>query len=162
MDSAENVGRNWDCDLRGSHIYFYSLGNQNMKIYRYSALFLSLAFSISALAYTDKDVENELVKSVKDMSVNLPYETSEVKIYSMVAGPGRLLTYGVIIKKYSATSISSAWKAQRRAMLVNSYCSNPSFKPFWKDSVTVSWHDYDSNGAIVLITDVSPKDCKVR
>lgn len=123
---------------------------------------LVTCYSQPAWTYSDAEVEQELTNEAHKMSASLPYETNSTKLVAIVAGPGRRLTYSNIIKGQLSTIHSPAWGAQRRRMLINNYCTDPSFQNFREDLVTVSWHDMNANGTNILVTDVSQKDCKLR
>lgn len=127
-----------------------------------SGILLITCYSQLAWSYSDAEVERELMNEARRRSAALPYETNSIKMIAITAGPGRRLTYMTIIKGQLSVIKSPTWAAQRRGMLINAYCTDPSFQNFREDLVTVSWHDMASNGVNVLVTDVSPKDCSYR
>lgn len=126
--------------------------------------FLTLLFlginSLSCFGYTDAEIAKALADEVKRQSVSLPLETREVKIFSMVAGPGKVVTYRTIIKGVVAKNLPIDWKIKRRALLIKQYCTDPGLKPFWRDDIAVAWTDLDASGTWILNTGVSLSDCK--
>lgn len=130
-----------------------------MKKFNFSILVCLSIYSLSSIAYTDSEIEKELANEVKKQSLNLPIETNQVKIIAMYAGPGKVITYRVIIKGVVAKNLAPDWKVKRRALLKNQYCSDEAFKPFWRDNVAIAYADFDSNGVSILNTRITYSDC---
>ena len=130
-----------------------------MKKFNFSILVCLSIYSLSSIAYTDSEIEKELANEVKKQSLNLPIETNQVKIIAMYAGPGKVITYRVIIKGVVAKNLAPDWKVKRRALLKNQDCSDEAFKPFWRDNVAIAYADFDSNGVSILNTRITYSDC---
>jgi hypothetical protein len=136
----------------------------NFKFYKKNFLVISLIiksiiFPGNVLAFSDLEIENELIRQAKISSKNLPLETKTTSLVNIVGGPGRRMTFWIIMKGTSASNITAEWKSQRTRILTNIYCTNPEFKTFWEDNILASWTDIDPNGVTILTTNVTPVDC---
>jgi len=119
----------------------------------------ALAFSTNELGLSDAEVQHQLEGVAQELRLRLPLGNASALIVSVVAGPGRRLTYGVA-SHLLAKDWTEEQKARHREVKRNLYCSDPDMKFFRERGVTVVFSVADEDGIWIDDAVTGPSDCR--
>lgn len=126
---------------------------------RWPLSFSLIFLSFNAFALTDAEVLVMLKDAERAIQSQLPKVMGNSNLVSVIAGPGKRLTY------ISTTTLAkSKWTAEMykvsSRIAYGTYCEDPNFDMMRDNDVTVSWQSFDLKGNFLYNHTLSRRDCK--
>lgn len=122
-------------------------------------ILLLLLAAGAAGAATDAEVESALHVAAARLNRHNPRQLDSVtRLDTVLAGPGRRLTYMMTVLK-PLTTTPRSFGHMMRAQSLAGLCTDPAMRPFLEDSVVMATTYRDVEGRFIAGHELGAKDC---
>lgn len=114
-------------------------------------------------SHARKTTERDLKKFAESINKNVdktPNPNSGVRMDSVSAGPGLLVTYNAIMTKHTAADLKlNEFYPWMKNILLGKLCNNQDMKNLLQDNVTLRYNYKGYDGRNITDINISRKDC---